>query len=139
MLKYSDLKQLLKKHQLRVTDCRLDVLSLFQASEHALTSRFLEHELTAYDRVTLYRTLNSFIESGLLHKIPDDSGMARYGVCDHHCDSEEHRHDHLHFKCDACGHVDCLSSYHVPKVQIPGFLIKEANMILNGLCQSCNS
>ncbi|RJE74841.1 MULTISPECIES: Fur family transcriptional regulator [Reichenbachiella] len=138
MLKYSALKKLLKDHQLRVTDCRLDVLQLFKSRGHALTSRYLEDELTSYDRVTLFRTLNSFIEKGVVHKIPDDSGIARYGICGHSCAPAAHHHDHVHFKCSSCGHVDCLSDYTVPTVTIPGYLIQESNMILNGVCKSCN-
>ncbi|WP_255397182.1 Fur family transcriptional regulator [Reichenbachiella sp. 5M10] len=130
---------MLKDHGLRVTDCRLDVLSIFKASKHALTSRHLEDELTGYDRVTLFRTLNSFIENGVVHKIPDDSGIARYGICDEQCAPKDHHHDHVHFKCTDCGHVDCLPNYSVPHMDIPGYLIHETKMIMNGLCKSCYS
>ncbi|MCV9385873.1 Fur family transcriptional regulator [Reichenbachiella ulvae] len=137
-MQFSELKNFLKQHKLRVTDCRLDVLQLFKSKKHALTSRVLEDELTGYDRVTLFRTLNTFIEAGIVHKIPDDSGVARYGVCDSKCDAEAHHHDHVHFKCDECGNVDCLPTHHVPRIEIPGYIIKDSNMILNGLCRACN-
>ena len=76
-MKYSDLKKTLKGHNLRITDCRMDVLEVFLNSTHALSFSDLEADLDLYDRVTLYRTLNSFIEKGLLHRIPDDSGFGR--------------------------------------------------------------
>ena len=66
-MKYSDYKKLLKNHHLRITDCRIDVLEKFYSTDHALSFKDLEDELKDYDRVTLYRTLNSFIDQGLLY------------------------------------------------------------------------
>ncbi|MEQ9423328.1 MAG: transcriptional repressor [Cyclobacteriaceae bacterium] len=138
-MKYSELKNTLKKHSLRITDCRMDVLELFTKTDHALSFKALESELDVYDRVTLYRTLHSFIEKGVLHRIPDDSGFASYGICHETCTPQEHSHDHVHFKCDECGHIECLSDHHVPKVVIPGYVVNEANLIVSGLCNSCNA
>ena len=98
MAKYSELKQILKAHKLRVTDSRMDILDYFLKEEKALSFKDLEHHFNEYDRVTLYRTLNSFSDHGVLHKIPDDSGFASYGLCYDTCDSDEHHHDQSHFK-----------------------------------------
>ena len=137
-MKYSEYKRLLKNHTLRVTDCRIDVLEQFYRSKHALSFKDLEEVLEEYDRVTLYRTLNSFIEKGLLHQIPSDDGFASYGLCTSECSDQAHQHDHVHFKCNECGHIECLSEYHVPKVNLPGYQIKEQNLIVNGICKRCN-
>lgn len=98
--------------------------------------RDLENEFISSDRVTLYRTLSSFTKNGLLHKIPNESGHATYGLCQDTCDSEEHNHDHMHFKCDECGTLECLEQ-NVPRVEVPGYHIKEANLILKGTCKLC--
>lgn len=135
-MKYSDLKQILKSHQLRVTDCRMDILEYFLNHEKALSFKNLEDQFAGYDRVTLYRTLNSFTENGVLHKIPDDSGFATYGVCHSTCDSHMHRHDHMHFKCNECGGIECVDE-HVPSIDLPGYQIKGVNLIVNGLCKTC--
>lgn len=135
-MKYSDLKQILKSHQLRVTDCRMDVLEYFLNQEKALSFKNLEDRFEAYDRVTLYRTLNSFTENGVLHKIPDDSGFATYGVCYDTCDSHAHHHNHMHFKCDECGTIECINE-HIPHIDLPGYRIKEVNLIVNGICKTC--
>ncbi len=138
-MKYSDYKKLLKNHSLRITDCRIDVLEKFSKAEHALSFKDLEDELGSYDRVTLYRTLNSFIDKGLLHRIPSDDGFASFGLCDAQCTDKAHRHDHVHFKCNICGHIECLPEYHVPKVDMPaGYDVKEQNLIVNGVCKVCN-
>lgn len=136
-MEYSDLKQILKNHKLRVTDCRIDVLKKFLGSDHALSSRELEESFTQYDRVTMYRTLHSFVDKGILHSIPDDSGFARYGICHETCSPEEHSHDHIHFKCEDCGSIECVTSHDIPVIKIPGYQINEVNMIISGICESC--
>ncbi len=135
-MKYSDLKSVLKNHKLRVTDTRMDVLEFFVKQNKALSFKDLEDRFSDYDRVTLYRTLNSFTENGVLHKIPDDSGFATYGVCYDTCSHDHHRHDHMHFKCKQCGEIKCIDE-HIPIISIPGFEIHEANMILTGVCPNC--
>lgn len=138
-MKYSEYKKLLKGHSLRVTDSRIDVLEKFYRSTHALSLKDLEQEFEDYDRVTLYRTLNSFIDKGLLHKIPSDDGFASYGLCTNECTDVSHNHDHVHFKCMECGQIECVPDQHVPKVQLPGYEVIEQNLIVNGICKVCNS
>lgn len=130
-------KELLRTHDLRATDCRIDVLNIFFSKQMALSYRDLEENLNSYDRVTLYRTLNSFIEKGILHRIPDDSGYARYALCQEECTSRKHNHGHIHFKCTECGKIECLETQKVPHVSVAGYLIKEANLILSGTCKTC--
>ncbi len=131
------LKQLLKEHSLRITECRLDVLQYFSNNNHALSSRNLEDKFSEYDRVTLFRTLNSFVDKGLIHRIPSESGAANYALCQEHCHSGEHQHDHVHFTCDNCGNVECIESAKVPSIEIPGYQIKELNFLVSGTCKNC--
>lgn len=138
-MKYSDYKKLLKSHKLRITDCRIDVLEKFYKTSHALSFKNLEDELGDYDRVTLYRTLNSFIDKGLLHRIPSEDGFASYGLCSGECTDTTHHHDHVHFKCNICGHIECLPDHHVPKVNLPGYEIEAQNLIVNGVCKLCKN
>lgn len=136
MLKYSEIKQILKSHKLSVTTARIDVLEFFIRRNKTLSFKDLEDEFKDSDRVTLYRTLNSFTENGLIHKIPDDSGFATYGLCHDTCSSEDHKHDHMHFKCNECGTIECLDQ-HIPNITVPGYKVTEANLILKGVCNNC--
>ncbi len=136
-MKFSEYKKTLKNHDLRITDCRIDVLEYFFKTSYALSFRDLEDGLAEYDRVTLYRTLNSFLEKGLLHKIPSDSGFANYALCPDECSNHNHHHDHVHFKCNICGHIECLTSLSIPKVEIPEYEINEQSLVLNGICKIC--
>lgn len=136
MARYSDIKKILQNHKLRVTAGRIDILDFFIRQNRTLSAKDLEDEFTDSDRVTLYRTLSSFTEKGVLHKIPDDSGFATYGLCHDTCDSDDHKHDHMHFKCNDCGTIECLEQ-NVPIVKIPGYQVTEANLILKGKCKTC--
>jgi len=136
MVRPSEIKNILKLHKLRITSGRLDVLEFFLRENRTLSFRDLEDEFTDSDRVTLYRTLSAFTDNGLLHKIPDDSGFATYGLCHDTCDSEDHKHDHMHFKCNECGTIECLEQ-NIPPVKIPGYQVTEANLILKGICKTC--
>ncbi|MEO9966854.1 MAG: transcriptional repressor [Reichenbachiella sp.] len=133
-------KEILKKHGLRVTDCRLDVLDLFINKSQALSQKDLEENLAAYDRVTLYRTLHSFIDSGVLHKIPNDSGIASYGICFDTCSPTKHHHDHLHFKCNTCGQLECIEeSVSLPNIRLPqDYKLGAVDVIVNGVCGTCS-
>lgn len=134
-----DRELILRNHKLRVTNCRLDVLEMFADRGHALSQKDLENQLTQYDRVTLYRTLQSFIDNGVLHKIPNESGSATFGICFDTCTATDHSHNHVHFKCNICGNIECIENQPIPRIQIPdGYSVEQWNMIIDGVCQSCN-
>ena len=138
MVKDDRLKKVLKSHNLRVTDCRLDVVQFFMDEKTALSQVDLENQFKQYDRVTLYRTLNSFLDSGILHKIPNSEGAASYGLCHETCTPDHHDHNHVHFKCNNCGQIECLDDKSIPKVTLPeGYQIETVNMIVDGLCVKC--
>lgn len=133
-------KDILKRHDLRVTSCRLDVIEFFLCHSKAISQGDLEARFDTYDRVTLYRTLGSFLESGIIHKIPNESGNAAYGLCYDTCTPGVHVHDHIHFKCNACGTIECVDGKAVPQVSLPsGYQINAVNMIIDGVCLACAS
>ncbi|HNY54530.1 MAG TPA: transcriptional repressor [Chitinophagales bacterium] len=135
------LEHILKHHDLRITQVRLEVLHFFQSNKNALTHADLEvYFAKKFDRVTIYRTLTSFLENGLLHKIPDDSGIAKYALCHH--EGTEHTHDdhHVHFKCKKCAKIECLHTLEIPKLQLPRkYKMENANLLIEGICAVCNN
>lgn len=128
----------LKNHKLRVTETRTKVLGEFMEGNTALKQTDLEHKLgNSFDRVTIYRTLNAFLESGIIHKIPDDSGATQYALCDN-CDVHEHHDEHIHFKCTVCNKLECLDHYTVPQFEVPqGYTVKTADLVVTGICADC--
>ena len=74
-------RDILSKRGLRLTKCRISVLNMFLEKKHALTHGDIENTLKdEYDRVTLYRTLSSFQNSGLIHQILDRDGANKYAI-----------------------------------------------------------
>ena len=138
----SQLEHHLTDFNLRPTACRIEVLKAFEGVGFALSQGDIELKLqAAFDRVTIYRTLKSFLEKGLIHKVLDDQGGAKYALCKDLCHQGEqaHQHDHVHFKCSACGQTICLENVIIPKIQLPEkFLKQESNLLIQGICQSCN-
>lgn len=132
---------ILKEHDLRVTKVRLMVLDYFTSHPSALSHADIEAEFEReFDRVTLYRTLNTFLEKGLLHKVPDDKGVARYAVCKTDCTEHAHLDDHVHFKCEVCDKIECLHDLHIPAMKLPqGYVVHSSNLLLQGICGLCSN
>lgn len=136
----SGIKQILKQHKLRHTQCRSDILDQFMGTDHARSHHDIESELRQFDRVTIYRTLRTFLDKGLIHKIPDDEGNTRYALCPDKCTTHEHHHEHLHFKCEKCGLTTCMEHYEIPEINVPpGFQLKEVTVLALGICDKCQN
>ncbi|MCX2744054.1 transcriptional repressor [Mangrovivirga sp. M17] len=134
-----DIKSLLHKNDLRATPVRYEVLDVFSKKEEALSNKDLEDRLPDFDRVTLYRTLQSFIDKSIIHKIPGDSGSALYAFS--FDDETVYKKDsHIHFQCIKCGKLECLSGFEIPIPELPsGYSMNEINMIVKGKCEKCNA
>ncbi|TAE29212.1 MAG: transcriptional repressor [Cytophagales bacterium] len=132
--------QTLRNADLRHTNGREEVLNLFLDADHALSHSDIENGLGPdHDRVTIYRTLRTFVDKGLLHKVLDDGGNPKYALCRDTCASGHHHHEHVHFKCDNCGQTTCLDQVHIPAVALPeGYNRKEMNLLIQGVCLECN-
>ncbi|MCB0486872.1 MAG: transcriptional repressor [Cyclobacteriaceae bacterium] len=131
--------QILRDSKLRSTISRTTILGLFLKNEHALSYSDIEHEVsTSFDRVTVYRTLKTFLDKGIIHKILDDTGGLKYALCNNLCSTEEHHHDHVHFKCVQCGQTSCLDEVEIPVIALPtGYRAAEVNLLIQGTCSAC--
>ncbi len=136
-----DTTPILHEYNLRSTPSRKEILSLFAQHDFALSNAFIEDKLkNKYDRVTIYRTLKTFLERGLIHKVLDDSSLPKYALCKAGCSSHHHDHQHVHFKCRSCGLTTCLDDIKIPQIHLPsGFFLEESNLLLEGICKDCPS
>ncbi|MEM7038069.1 MAG: transcriptional repressor [Bacteroidota bacterium] len=137
----TSLKNILKRHKIRQTSGRVDILSQFWDAQCALSQPDLERNLRGvYDRVTIYRTLTLYLDKGILHKVLDDAGATKYALCTDTCSEHDHNHEHVHFKCTECGTTSCISELKVPAIALPqGYILKESNLLLSGVCVTCNA
>ncbi|MHA7131918.1 Fur family transcriptional regulator [Algoriphagus namhaensis] len=136
-----DPKSILKDHKLRITDCRLEVIGEFLDKKIALSHGDLEETLNKqFDRVTIYRTLKTFVDKDVVHKVLDDQGVTKYALCSHPHDEkeQEHNHEHVHFKCERCNETVCIESISLPAIKLPkGFEKHEMSLLVQGICDKC--
>lgn len=131
---------ILKDFNLRNTKCREEVLDLFLEKNNALSNADIEDKVSkTFDRVTIYRTLKTFLSKGLIHKVLDDVGNPKYALCKDYCTKDQHKHQHVHFKCTQCSRTYCLENIQIPSFALPkGYSFVESNLLITGICIDCN-
>ena len=136
----NDIADILKRSQLSVTDSRKKILELFQKTNAALAHADIEKKTCEhFDRVTIYRTLQTFLEKGIIHSIPTSDNSVLYALCKDECAEGHHHDNHVHFICDECGTTYCLENSTIPEVNLPkGFIEKRADVVVSGICDKCN-
>lgn len=135
------INHLLKRNQLNVTDSRKKILELFLNTSGALEHSDIEKKSgERFDRVTIYRTLQAFLEKGIIHIIPTADNSVRYALCKSDCTEGHHHDNHVHFVCSVCGSTICLADITIPEVKLPaGFRPLEYQMVVNGVCKGCEA
>lgn len=130
---------ILKRNQLSVTDSRKKILELFQAHSGALAHNDIEKRTgEKFDRVTIYRTLQTFVEKGIIHTIPTPDNSVLYALCKDECTTGHHHDNHVHFVCDNCNVTYCLDSVVTPEVNLPqGFKPALIDVVVTGVCKNC--
>lgn len=136
-----DIDEVLRRNQLSITGSRKSILELFLHSNGALAHADIEKQTgEKFDRVTVYRTLQAFMEKGIIHTIPTSDNSIRYALCKDDCSQGHHHDNHVHFVCTVCGQTTCLDSITVPEVKLPrGFKPLDSQMIVKGICGECQS
>ena len=135
-----NLEQLLLANHIKPTAMRLLVLRFLLQSKSALSLNNLENYFDKADRTTLYRTLQKFEENGIVHKIDDGTGVAKYAVCEENCNCEIENDLHLHFHCNKCNQTVCLTEHKIPLIILPeGFIAENVNLVVKGICDKCNT
>lgn len=127
----------LKKNNLKLTDSRKEILAVLQSSGQALSHTEIEKSLPSpMDRITVYRTLQSFMKKGLIHVVTDPHSRAAKYLFNNPGLPEQH----AHFKCRQCNVLICLGTP-IPVVngtELPGGYKGEIySLIIEGLCDQC--
>jgi len=130
---------ILKQSGLSITESRKKILDLFLESSGALAHADIEKNTSAaFDRVTVYRTLQTFVEKGIIHQIPTTDNSILYALCRQDCEQGHHHDDHVHFICSDCDKTICLDEVTVPEVKLPkNFTKQQAAMVVTGVCEDC--
>ena len=130
---------LLKRSDLSVTESRRKILHLFLEQTGALAHGDIERKAgEKFDRVTVYRTLQTFVEKGIIHTIPTADNSIRYALCKDECTGGHHHDHHIHFMCDNCGNTYCLDDVVTPEIKLPkGYTASHVEVVVEGVCKNC--
>jgi len=102
--------KLLADKAIRITPMRQLVLEYFLENNGAFGLLELENAFPKSDRITMYRTLKTFEEKGIVHSINSAAGEVKYALCKEHCTPVSHIDQHPHFQCELCEQVTCMDN-----------------------------
>jgi len=132
----SQAKDMLKTAGLYCTKARVSVIrALLRANRPVTQDQVTQRLDETFDRVTVYRTLDSLTKANLVHKVFLEERACHYELA-HHCSKTQ---CHPHFTCASCGQTHCLTDLDIPLAHSPhnGFLIQRQQVRLEGLCPKC--
>lgn len=143
-----DVNAVLRKAGLRRTPVRVGVVKVLRASGRPLSVPAMlgllrgegEGDEGGVDSVTVYRTLNTFIAKGLVHRVKSDDRSWLYALGPA---QKAHEHKHPHFVCQACGKVECLEGSVIPDDFVRSLGVREdyavtyPEVVLHGTCAAC--
>ena len=135
----SRLNEILRHKNLSVTDSRRKILTLFLSTPDAMAHGDIEKKAgEKFDRVTIYRTLHTFVEKGIVHTIPTADNSVLYALCKD-CAEGHHHDDHVHFVCSQCERTICLDDIISPNIDLPeGYMADSVQVVIHGICKDCN-
>jgi Fur family ferric uptake transcriptional regulator len=134
----TEIEKLLEGKNVRPTAMRILVYKYMAQKEISVALTDIENNFEKSDRTTLYRTIKTFEEKGIVHQIDDGTGIAKYALCEEGCNCELETDLHLHFHCNNCDETICLTEHKIPQINLPpGFIAENANLVIKGVCGKC--
>lgn len=118
------------------TSMRILVYDFLSSQEAALSLSEIEDYFGNADRITIYRTLKTFEEKGIVHSIQENT-TTKYKLCDDGCDENTHKDRHLHFYCKICKQTTCKEEFYFPQDIQVNFRIDEVRLFAKGICENC--
>ena len=134
-----NIEDFLIQKQVKPTAMRLLVYKFLEMQLVTTSLTDIELAFDKVERTTIYRTLKTFEKNGLVHKIDDGSGIAKFALCEDQCNCDLETDLHLHFHCTNCSETICLTEQKIPHINLPpGFKAIDANLVVKGICNKCN-
>ncbi|MGE5296121.1 MAG: Fur family transcriptional regulator [Solirubrobacterales bacterium] len=130
-------RHMLKEARLYCTEARVAVLAVLMEAGGPLRQDQIAGWLESHvlNKVTVYRTLESLVEAGLVHQAFTQNRAWYFELADH-CSEKQ---CHPHFTCTNCGVTRCMTDISLPMAQISekGYVINRQQVRLEGLCPAC--
>lgn len=134
IISYENLIHELKQKGIRLSHQRLKVLEFLAAHQiHPTADQIytgLEKEIPTLSKTTVYSTLNTLVDAGLVRMINIEDHEVRYDI---------RLENHGHFKCESCGAIYDFDTDidTLPTVGLNHFKIKDKNIYFKGTCPAC--
>jgi Fur family ferric uptake transcriptional regulator len=129
--------ELLGSVNLRRTSPRVAILAVLLGTDRPLAQQQIAARFGGHcpDKVTTYRTLETFVKAGLVHKAYLQDRKWHFELA-HNCTETQ---CHPHFTCTNCSHTYCLPEMSLPMAKSPrkGFIIRHQQTRFKGLCPEC--
>ena len=136
----SNIIKILEANNVKPTPMRMLVLEQMISNQSNLSLTEIENRLYPADRVTIYRTLQTFVKKGIAHSIDTANNGSVYALCPGGCTSHAHIDQHPHFICESCKKITCNSDFFYTlkqKPNTPEYVIHKIEMTIKGLCPDC--
>ena len=120
--------------RLKNTPSRTAILSALKKEDRPLDAlEILELTKDKADLATVYRTLETFYNNGLISKVEFREGKYRYEI---------KKSDHHHLICLSCGKIEEIEDKFMQEWEDEirkkrGFLVKSHSLEFFGLCKNC--
>ena len=135
-----NIEDFLDSKKIRPTAMRILTFKFLNGQQVATSLTDIEQAFDRSERTTLYRTLKTFEERGVVHKIDDGSGVTKFALCEENCNCEVETDLHLHFHCNNCEETVCLTNHKIPHINLPeGYTAEDVNLVVKGICEKCSS
>lgn len=118
------------------TSMRILVYNFLEQQHIAMSLTEIESHFYKADRVTIYRTLKTFEEKGIVHSIQENN-TTRYILCHDGCDEKKHNDWHLHLYCKVCKQTTCKEDFTIPQSERSAYKIDEIRLFGKGTCEQC--
>lgn len=136
----AEIKNRLTEKELKVTPQRMAILeAIYQLNNHPTAEKIIDYIRQTHPNIatgTVYKVLETLVESGLVKKVTTDKDIMRYdGILESHhhlycsnCDQIEDYHDN---------ELDELLKNYFENKNLPGFQIEEFVLQIKGSFNKC--
>jgi Fur family ferric uptake transcriptional regulator len=141
--KSTSLEDRIREAGLKLTPARLKVLELLDHHRCLMSVDEVVETLTKKTRkkvdwTTVYRTLLSFSETGLVTGTLLEDGVMRY---EYKCDAPGDSHHHHHVICKKCGRISPIEACEIKAIEAQvarmGFSELTHRLEFSGICRAC--
>lgn len=134
--KEAELAEMIHNAGIRPSVQRIAIFSVIantrcHPSAEDVYSKLFEH-FPSLSRTTVYNSLHTLTEAGLIRELEIETGNMRYDLAP--------QPQHSHFICKKCGKIfDLEMPENISDITTEGFFIENVDVYYRGLCPECHS